>query len=364
MLVRPFQVALTGLITAATIGCSDASTPVTAPSAPAFARIHATPTFTPQNSGTTERLQAISPVSDQVIWASGTGGTFTLTTDGGQTWHAGVVPGAELLEFRDVEGVSDRVAYLMSAGLGDRNRIFRTHDGGQTWNELYRAKNPGAFHDCFAFFSPTRALLFADAINGRFPVLKMTDGRHWNPIADRLPPAQPGEVGFAASGTCITTVGADRAWIGTGGAAEARILATTDGGKTWNAYPTPIIQGTSTSGITTVDFRDRLHGILGGGELLDQTNLLDNVAVTSDGGKTWTSAAGAPFPGSIYGLTYVSGLTTTVIITGPKGAAWSEDEGATWNLIPGAADYWAVASASPGASWLVGVGGTILKAEF
>ena len=55
------------------------------------------PTLTPQNSGTTKGLIAVSPVNPQVVWASGRAGTFTVTTDGGNTWKAGVVPGAELL---------------------------------------------------------------------------------------------------------------------------------------------------------------------------------------------------------------------------------------------------------------------------
>ena len=46
-----------------------------------------------QQSGSTQRLQAVSPVSDVVVWASGTGGTFAVTTDGGVTWRAGRVPG-------------------------------------------------------------------------------------------------------------------------------------------------------------------------------------------------------------------------------------------------------------------------------
>ena len=44
------------------------------------------PTLTPQDSGTTSGLIAVSPVNPQVVWASGRGGTFTVTTDGGQTW--------------------------------------------------------------------------------------------------------------------------------------------------------------------------------------------------------------------------------------------------------------------------------------
>src|SRR6478752_8878972 len=91
-------------------------------------RIHQ-PTLTPQNSGTTNGLIAVWPVNPQVVWASGRAGTFTVTTDGGQTWRAGVVPGAEALQFRDVQGVSDTVAYLLSIGSGTDSRIYKTTDG-------------------------------------------------------------------------------------------------------------------------------------------------------------------------------------------------------------------------------------------
>ena len=57
---------------------------------------------------------AVWPVNPRVVWASGRAGTFTVTTDGGQTWRAGVVPGAEALQFRDVQAFSANVAYLLS----------------------------------------------------------------------------------------------------------------------------------------------------------------------------------------------------------------------------------------------------------
>jgi photosystem II stability/assembly factor-like uncharacterized protein len=68
------------------------------------------PTLTPQDSGTTSGLIAVWPVNPQVVWASGRNGTFTVTTDGGQTWTASVVPGAENLQFREVQAFSATVA--------------------------------------------------------------------------------------------------------------------------------------------------------------------------------------------------------------------------------------------------------------
>jgi photosystem II stability/assembly factor-like uncharacterized protein len=328
-----------------------------------------------QQSGTTNRLQAVSPVNSQVVWASGVGGTYALTTDGGKHWSAHVVPGAETLQFRDVQGVSDKVAYLLSAGVGTDSRIYKTEDGGATWLLQFQNEDPNGFYDCFAFWTPRRGITMADSVNGRFPVIRTTNGHTWQDIGNNLPPAQPGEAAFAASGTCITTQGKSRVWIGTGGAEKARILASTDGGDTWAAYNTPIVQGTSTSGVISVDFRDALHGILGGGEILKPTEFADTVARSSDGGKTWQLASRTPFPGAIYGLSYVSAsaqtpalrsdeFRRTVVATGPSGSAWTPDEGETWYKLPGLINYWAVAFASPEAGWIVGTEGRITKISF
>ena len=326
-----------------------------------------TPLVTPQETGTTQRFFAVSPVNHRVVWASAAGGTYAITTDGGATWRSAVVPGAEALQFRDVHAVSAREAYLLSAGEGSNNRIYKTEDGGATWALQFQAgADPRFFYDCFDFWTPNRGITFADAIDGRFPVIRTRDGETWQNIGDRLPPAQPGEAGFAASGTCITTNGGNRAWIGTGGAARARILATTDGGNSWNAYDVPgITQGTPTSGVVSVDFRDRFHGILGGGDVVASTVPQQNIARSSDGGAHWTLGTPTPFPGAVYGLTYVQGhQRLTVVATGPGGSAFSTDEGDSWTLLPGITNCWTVAFASWKAGWLGCGAGRIYKIDF
>ena len=346
-----------------------------------------TPTATTQPSGTTNRLQAVSPVDENVVWASGVGGTYTVTTDGGTTWTAHVVPGAETLQFRDVQGVSAKVAYLLSAGVGSDSRIYKTEDGGKTWALQFQATDPNDFYDCFAFWTPTRGLTMADGVNGRFPVLRTRDGKTWTNIGGNLPAAQAGEGAFAASGTCVATQGEKRAWIVT---TNSRVFATSDGGESWAAHATPIAGGTGTAGVFTVAFRNPAHGIIGGGDFVG-AGVVDNVARSSDGGKTWKLTAQAPVPGAVFGLSYVQdigddreedgeheqdgvqggageqdgdGLPKTVVVTGPGGSAWTPDEGDTWHALPGVTGYWAVAFASPRAGWLVGTQGRILKISF
>ena len=336
------------------------------------------PTLTPQVSGTTERLQAVSPVNDRVVWASGTGGTYALTTDGGATWVSHVVPGAETLQFRDVEGVSASVAYLLASGAGTDSRIYKTEDGGATWTLQLQNPDPAGFWDCFSFWSPTRGLTMADSVNGRFPVIRTLDGETWQDIGNNLPDPLPGgEFAFAASGTCVATVGKRWAWISTGSTTtEARILATTDQGETWNAYPTPIASNaTGAAGVFSVDFRNPTHGVIGGGDFIG-TEVVDNFARSKDGGKTWDLVTNAPITGAIFGLSYIGKPgggdgkgdggphVHTVVATGPAGAAWTPDEGETWIPLEGVENYWAVAFSSPDAGWLVGTDGRILKISF
>jgi photosystem II stability/assembly factor-like uncharacterized protein len=322
------------------------------------------PTVTRQTSGTTARLISVSPVDQRIVWASGAGGTFLLTTDGGRTWRAGVVPGAETLEFRDVEGVSAKIAYLLSIGPGPESRIYKTGDGGQHWSLQFQNQNPKAFYDCFDFWDQDRGITFSDGADAHFPVIRTTDGKTWANIAEALPPAQPGEGSFAASGTCVATQGENNAWIGTGAAKKARVLATTDAGKSWTAYDTPI-RGDSTSGIASVTFRDRLHGMVGGGNVADTTGGQKNVARSDDGGHTWTLTVPAPFPGAVFGLAYLPGdQRHRIVATGPGGTGWSSDEGNTWSLLPNVRGYWGVAFASRKAGWVVGDGGSILKLSF
>ena len=208
------------------------------------------PKTTPQTSGTTQLLIDVSPVNDRVVWAAGTGGTFVVTTDGGKNWKAGVVPGAESLQFRDVHGVSDKIAYLMSIGNNTTDfKIYKTTDGGATWTIQFTNETMNAFYDCFAFWTPDRGVTHSDSVNGVFPDIRT---RRWKDVA-----VHRGE--YAAGGLIAkhrsprVEPASQRKENGTPGSPPAvrpsqESWLTTDGGNSWNAYDTPLVSSPSAGG--------------------------------------------------------------------------------------------------------------------
>jgi len=244
---------------------------------------------------------------------------------------------------RDVEGVSAKVAYLQSIGANPTDfRIYKTVDGGATWTMQFQNQNPGAFYDCFAFWTPNRGISHSDSVDGVFPNLRTTDGVTWLDISSNMPPALPGEGAFAASGTCVATQGGrtldrDRCF-------HDRESAGDEGRRRH--------LGGLRHAAREFAERGRLHGGLpqsverhrGGGDLDPSFPNNAATATSSDGGATWTLTNAPPVTGAIFGLAYAQGAgngsRTVVITANAGGAAWTPDEGDSWYSLPGVTGYW------------------------
>ena len=294
----------------------------------------ATPRWTPLTTGMTARLRGVSAVNDRVVWASGANGTILRTADGGATWQALTIPGAEKLDFRDIDAVSDRTAYALSIGSGELSRIYKTSDAGTTWTEQFVNRDPRAFFDAMAFWDENRGVAVSDSVGGEFVILLTRDGgRTWSRApAAGLPPALPNEGFFAASGTNVATWGRDHVWLGTGAAAAARVLRSRDGGRTWQLSPAPVAAGPS-AGIFSIAFSDAQHGLIVGGDYKLEGQAMNNAAITSDGGITWTPVTGLSGFRSV--VSYLSRDGRRAIAVGPSGSDVSNDGGATWTPLAG-----------------------------
>ena len=135
-----------------------------------------------QNVNTTASLRGLSVVSEKIIWASGAGGTVIRTIDGGKTWNVIVVPGAEKLDFRDIEAFDANTAYVLSIGNGESSRIYKTTDGGKTWNLQFKNTNEKAFFDAIACWDRNNCIAMSDPVDGQFPIISTTDGKNWKPF--------------------------------------------------------------------------------------------------------------------------------------------------------------------------------------
>jgi photosystem II stability/assembly factor-like uncharacterized protein len=314
----------------------------------------------PQQSPTDRELRGLSAVSPSVVWASGVRGTVIHTLDGGRTWTRDTVPGASALDFRAIAATSALVAHAMS--IADSSRIYRTSDGGRSWSLRWSATRKGTFLDAIRFWDTRHGIAMSDPVDGRFLIVVTDDGgESWHDVpAERIPPALPGEGAFAASGSCLTVLGERDVWLGSGGASVARVYHSPDRGRTWSVHDTPIRAGAPSAGIFSVAFHDARHGVIAGGDYQQPTLRGRNLAVTSDGGATWTLSDSASSPaGYRSAVAFVPGTKgRTLVAVGLSGIDTSRDGGATWIAVDSVA-YNSMQFASRTAGWAVGPKGRI-----
>jgi len=309
-----------------------------------------------QTIETKASLRGVSVVNEKIIWASGTGGTFLKTTDGGKTWTVGKVPDAGKLDFRDVEAFDANTAYLLSIGGGGSSRIYKTTDGGATWKLQFKNTNEKAFFDAFAFWDKTRGIAMSDPVDGKYLLLKTDDGENWKILDNgKMPNAKSGEAAFAASGTCLITQGKDNVFLVSGGT-DARVFRSSNRGLSWLVSDAPIVKGTAGSGIFSIAMLDKRRGVIVGGNYEKPGEINNNMAFTGDGGKTWI--AGKGLNGYRSGVTYVD--KNTLLAVGSSGSDLSIDSGKNWKNLD-SENYNSVQAKGKNAIWAVGANGLVSK---
>lgn len=309
-----------------------------------------------QTVETQASLRGLSVVSEKVVWASGTGGTFLRTVDGGKTWTIGKVPDAEKLDFRDIEAFDANTAYILSIGEGENSRIYKTTDGGATWRLQFKNSNPKAFFDAFAFWDKAHGIAMSDPVDGKYLLLTTDDGERWRVLDNaQMPGAANGEAAFAASGTCLVARGKNDLFLVSGGT-DARVFRSNNRGLSWQVAGTPFVKGTSGSGIFSIAFADKLRGVIVGGNYEKPDENMHNLAFTADGGASWNLSKG--LNGYRSGVAFVD--KQTLIAVGSSGSDLSIDGGATWTNID-RENYNSVQAKGRNSVWAVGATGLIAK---
>jgi photosystem II stability/assembly factor-like uncharacterized protein len=284
------------------------------------------------DSGVDSNLRGISaakiPATERiVIWASGSNGVILRSLDDGVTWSHLSVPGQPELDFRGIVAFDDKAAYLMSSGAGNKSRIYKTTDGGATWDLQYTDVNNVFFLDSIACSSRTNCFALGDPMNGKFLIVQTTDGQRWNPLPPQnLPTALDKEGAFAASNSNLLVESENELLIVTGGLA-ARALHTADGGKSWTASPVPVAADNASSGIFAVTIAEDGRLIAVGGDYANPGVALRVAAYSQDHAKTWQSPAKQP---AGYRCSVVPLEAETLVTVGITGSDISYDAGLHW----------------------------------
>jgi photosystem II stability/assembly factor-like uncharacterized protein len=306
------------------------------------------------------RLRGLSVVSEKVVWTSGgpdlTSSTpasaILRTTNSGRTWQSLAPPGTTELEFRDIHAFDRQNAVVLAAGGGTDARVYVTSDGGRTWHLGFQNTDPDplVFYDCMTFFDRRHGLALSDPVGGRFRIIATRDGgRSWSVVPADMPPALPNEFAFAASGQCLISTGdilghhrgdddddddrggrkARTAWFATGGATTARVFRSRDGGRSWQAFATPV-RSNDLAGIFALAFRDEHNGIAVGGDLRTPDNSPNSLALTRDGGRTWTLVAAEDAINEYRSSVHWRDKRSAIAV-GPTGSDATFDRGRSWH---------------------------------
>ncbi|MFZ0792755.1 MAG: hypothetical protein WAM65_03230 [Candidatus Korobacteraceae bacterium] len=289
-------------------------------------------------------MRGIHSVDGTVAWASGTDGTVLRTEDGGAHWQKCATPAdAEKLDFRGVWAWDAKTAIVMSAGLGDQSRLYKTTDGCAHWTEERQNSEKEGFWDAVGFPAQNfgaagdlkTGVLVGDPVRGRFYTEVAVPGHGWVVDVDSCKAVQ-GEGAFAASNSSVFVFGPGRYILVTGGKLGARavlspLLAYNDGSRDCLAVWLPLAGGADSTGAFSVAFRDAKHGVVVGGNYKMPNEPSATAAWTADGGRHWTAASKPP---NGYRSAVAWDAEAKVwIAAGPNGSDISRDDGKTWKHL-------------------------------
>jgi photosystem II stability/assembly factor-like uncharacterized protein len=275
-------------------------------------------------------IRAIELLADNSLAFAANNGTFGLYNVKDATWMTSQQAHDSLnLQFRAVAHTNTDFFML---SVENPALLYKTGDAGQM-ELVYKEANDKVFYDAMQFWNDQEGIAIGDPTDDCLSIITTRDGGYtWNKMpCDNLPKIKEGEAAFAASNTNIAIVG-NHTWIATGGNAS-RVLYSSDKGKTWSVFETPIIQGLPTTGMYSIAFYDEENGFAIGGDYTKPNDNQSNKIKTIDGGKTWQLVAQGQQPGYSSCVQFVPNSDAKKLITVGSGIDYSIDGGLRWKRL-------------------------------
>ncbi|WP_151893891.1 WD40/YVTN/BNR-like repeat-containing protein [Patiriisocius marinistellae] len=275
-------------------------------------------------------VRAISPQDANSVWFAANRGVVGLI-DGKIPKIATVKYEDVVLNFRAIAKTEKAVFVLSIENPAVLYKMDVANNEAQNMTEVYVENGEGVFYDAINFWNENEGIAMGDPINGCLSIIITRDaGITWNKLScDIVPPIIEGEAAFAASNSNISIVG-NHAWIATGGK-RARVFHSSDKGKTWEVFNTPMVQGNVMTGIYSIDFFNEKTGVIFGGDWERKEFNEGNKAITNDGGQTWQLISNGRGPGYRSSVKFVPNTNGEALVAvGSPGISYSNNAGKDW----------------------------------
>ncbi|TYO91090.1 hypothetical protein LX74_02411 [Elizabethkingia miricola] len=268
-------------------------------------------------------------VSNGKVWYSGTGSKFGFVSVNDTLDKKQIRLSDKNLQFRTLAQDKE---YLYAINIESPANFFRIEKKSLKAENVFQDNVPTAFYDALHFTEGGTAYAFSDTDESLNLKLAQMDKKGVWSIPDHKIQLNKGEAAFAASNTNIAS-SKNYLWIATGGM-SSRILRQNLKTQKWEIFNTPFVQGKSSQGMYSVDFYGDKFGIAVGGDYTAQKENQNNIATTTDGGKTWEIQASGKNGGYMTCVRIKPGSGgKEIVAVGDQHISYSADYGKTWKVI-------------------------------
>lgn len=294
----------------------------------------------PVEGVTTPGVTTIKMVDARKGWAL-KGGTVLRTTDGGRTWKD-VSP----KEDRYPEGAgaafldSDHAWLAVTVPQPDQMRgtlrIYRTADGGSTWESSDIAEPAVVGKLTFLNANDGWAVLHQGIamMHEQVAVFGTTDGgKTWSPFSATSLEGEEGSLPLTGDKSGLSFATKDKGFV-TGYwpiPGSPYLFSTVDGGRTWSQTDLPIPAGSEGAHFFTYPpvFSSENEGVLPVSIRDAEQNFI--FYSTKNGGETWQPGSPISFESS--NLTWDSPSAGLIVVATGEGLQVSRDAGKSWSKV-------------------------------